>query len=83
MNILSIIIVGALAGWIADKIMKTPQSGLLFYLLFGIAGAAVGSLIGKLLGFYTSFLKFNLASVASAVVGACLLVLIVRFFKKK
>lgn len=82
MNIIVTLAVGALAGWIADKIMDTPKSGLLFYILFGVGGAVVGSVIGRLIGIHTSFLSLSIGSVASAVVGACLIEIIARKLRK-
>lgn len=82
LSIICTVAVGALAGWIADKIMNTPKSGLLFYILFGIAGAFVGNLLGSLIGVHTAFLKLSIGSVASAVVGACIIELIVRKIRK-
>ena len=82
MNIIVTLAVGALAGWIADKIMDTPKSGLLFYILFGVGGAVVGSVIGRLVGIHTSFMSLSIGSVASAVVGACVNEFILRKIRK-
>ncbi|GAB22390.1 hypothetical protein GOPIP_031_00070 [Gordonia polyisoprenivorans NBRC 16320 = JCM 10675] len=43
------IIIGALAGWIAGKIMKGGGSGLLLNIVIGIVGALIG---GFLLSFF-------------------------------
>ncbi|MGX7695967.1 GlsB/YeaQ/YmgE family stress response membrane protein [Gordonia polyisoprenivorans] len=43
------IIIGALAGWIAGKIMKGSGSGLLLNIVIGIVGALIG---GFLLSFF-------------------------------
>jgi uncharacterized membrane protein YeaQ/YmgE (transglycosylase-associated protein family) len=44
------IIIGAIAGWIAGKIMKTKE-GILMTILVGIAGALIG---GFLLSFFVN-----------------------------
>ncbi len=46
---ISYIIIGALAGWIAGKIVKGGGSGLLKNILIGVAGALIG---GFLLSFF-------------------------------
>ncbi|RPA59390.1 GlsB/YeaQ/YmgE family stress response membrane protein [Gordonia oryzae] len=43
------IVIGALAGWIAGKIMKGSGSGLLLNIVIGIVGALIG---GFLLSFF-------------------------------
>ena len=82
LSVICTVAVGALAGWIADKIVDSEKSGLLFYTLFGIAGAVVGWLLGGLLGIHTGFLKLTFGSVASAVVGACIISFVARRLRK-
>ncbi len=65
------IIVGGLAGWIAEKIMKA-EHGLLTNIILGIVGAmvlnALLSLVG--LGFAATFFGRLIAGI----IGACLLI---------
>ena len=82
LSVILTVAVGALAGWIADRIVNASHDGLIFHIAFGIAGAIVGNLLGKLLGIHTAFLKLSFGSIASAVVGACLLTFVVRKFRK-
>ncbi|HVL72237.1 MAG TPA: GlsB/YeaQ/YmgE family stress response membrane protein [Beijerinckiaceae bacterium] len=69
MSILAWIVVGIIAGWLAEKIMGRDHS-LLTNLIVGIIGAFVGGfLLSTLLGFrYTE--GFNLASILVATLGA-------------
>lgn len=76
MNILLWIILGALAGWIASLIMRTRQ-GLLLDIVVGIVGAFLGGLIFNLLG-QTGVSGFNLYSLLVAVLGAVVLLWIVK-----
>ena len=46
---ISYIVIGALAGWIAGKIVKGGGSGLLMNIVIGVVGALVG---GFLLSFF-------------------------------
>jgi uncharacterized membrane protein YeaQ/YmgE (transglycosylase-associated protein family) len=82
MGILSWIIFGLIAGILAKFFMpgKDP-GGFVVTILIGIAGAIVGGFIGDLLGFGT-VTGFNLRSFFVAIVGAMLLLLVYRMFKK-
>lgn len=60
MGILTSILVGAIAGWLADLVFKRFSFSLLVEVLLGIAGGIVGGLIfgkssGILDGILTSF----------------------------
>lgn len=72
MGILSWIIVGILAGWLAEKITGSDH-GLLTNLLVGVIGAFIGGfLFSTILGFsYTEGL--SLGSILVATVGAVVL----------
>ena len=69
MNILACIVVGVIAGWLAERLMGRDH-GLIMNLVVGIIGAFVGGfLITTLLGLsYNEGL--NLASIAVATLGA-------------
>lgn len=69
------IILGALAGWIAEKLMKSDHS-LLTNIVLGIVGALVGNwLFRTLLGTTASGM---LGQLVVAVIGACILIGIYR-----
>jgi uncharacterized membrane protein YeaQ/YmgE (transglycosylase-associated protein family) len=80
MYFLYIILVGLIAGWATGKIMRGSGYGVLMDIVIGIAGAIVGSWILRLLGFYTS--GGLIASILVAIVGAVVLVALVRMLKK-
>ncbi len=83
MGILSWIIMGGLAGWVASKIMKRDQAmGLLANIIVGIVGGVVGGWAAALLGLGT-VTGFNLGSFLIALGGACLLLWITGLFKRK
>jgi uncharacterized membrane protein YeaQ/YmgE (transglycosylase-associated protein family) len=69
------IIVGALAGWIAEKIMKSNQ-GLLLNIILGIVGAVVGNFLLMLI--FGATLGGIVGQLIVAVLGACLLIFVVR-----
>lgn len=82
MNIILWVVFGALAGWIASKIMGDGSRSFLFNIIVGIIGAGVGGFVASLLGLGTVS-GFNLYSLLIAIGGACLLEVIVRWLSKK
>ncbi|HPY94793.1 MAG TPA: GlsB/YeaQ/YmgE family stress response membrane protein [Clostridia bacterium] len=83
MGILSWIIFGGLAGWIASKITGHDASmGLVSNILIGIIGAVLGGLVMSLIG-KTGVDGFNLGSFLVAVGGAVLLLAIFKGFRRR
>jgi uncharacterized membrane protein YeaQ/YmgE (transglycosylase-associated protein family) len=83
MGILSWIIMGGLAGWVASMIMGRDRSmGLIANIIVGIVGGFLGGWIASLLGL-GSISGFNLSSFLIALGGACLLLLVTGMFKRK
>jgi uncharacterized membrane protein YeaQ/YmgE (transglycosylase-associated protein family) len=80
MNILLWIIFGALAGWIASMIVKTDQ-GLVVDIVVGIAGAFVGGFLFNQFG-AQGVTGFNLPSILVAIVGAVVLLVIVKALRR-
>ncbi len=71
------IILGGLAGWIAEKVMKF-DTGLIMNIVLGIAGAVVGNYVLSLLNIGLGGL---LGQLIVAVAGACVLILAYRAFQ--
>lgn len=65
------IIIGGLAGWIAEQIMKSDQ-GLLMNIVMGIVGAIVANAI--LVFVFGNTLGGWIGQLIVAVIGACLLI---------
>ncbi|MCO5189949.1 MAG: GlsB/YeaQ/YmgE family stress response membrane protein [Anaerolineae bacterium] len=81
-NIISWIIFGGLAGWVASIIMKQNASmGLVANVVVGIVGAFVGGWLYGLIG--GSAEGFNITSFIVAVVGAIVLLAIIGFIAKR
>ena len=76
MNILLWIILGAIAGFIADIVMASAH-GMLEDIVLGIVGAFVGGFVMNSLG-QPGVTGFNLYSIAVAVIGAAILILLGR-----
>ena len=82
MGIISWIIFGLIAGVLAKWIMPGKDGGgFIITTLLGVAGAFVGGVIGSFLGLGTVG-NFSLGSMATAVVGALVLLFIYRQIKK-
>ena len=69
------IIIGGVAGWIAEMIMKT-DNGLLMNIVMGIVGAIVGNFL--LLLIFSATMGGIIGQLIVAVIGACLLIWIWR-----
>lgn len=76
MNILLWIILGAIAGWVASLIVKSNQ-GILLDIVVGIVGAFLGGFIFQTFG-ASGVTGFNIYSILVAIVGAVVLLLIVK-----
>jgi uncharacterized membrane protein YeaQ/YmgE (transglycosylase-associated protein family) len=74
------IIFGALAGWIASMIMGTDgRMGAGGNIVVGILGAFIGGFLFRLIG-GAGVTGFNLSSLIISIVGAVILLAIVRLF---
>jgi uncharacterized membrane protein YeaQ/YmgE (transglycosylase-associated protein family) len=78
MGIISWIILGGIAGWIASKIMGTDASmGLMANIIVGIVGALIGGFLFSLIG-ASDITGFNLWSLFVAVIGSVVLLGLVK-----
>lgn len=84
MGILSWLIFGALAGWIASMIAGTNQrQGCILNIIVGVIGAFIGGFLVELLGGGPMNFSFNLSSFVVAVLGAVLLLFIVGAVRRR
>lgn len=84
MGLLSWIILGGLAGWIASMIMKTNERmGLLANIAVGVVGALIGGFVFGLLGAENPVNGLNLFSLLVAVIGSVILLGIVQAFTNR
>jgi uncharacterized membrane protein YeaQ/YmgE (transglycosylase-associated protein family) len=78
MGIISWIVLGGIAGWLASIIMKrNDQMGCITNIIAGIVGAAVGGWVFSLFG-GQGVTGFNLPSLLVAFVGAVIVLAIVN-----
>ena len=82
MGIIAWIVLGAIAGFIANLIMGGGES-LIMMIVLGIVGAVVGGFIaGSLLGI-ADITGFNLSSLVVAVFGAIVVIFVARLFQSR
>ncbi len=82
MGILAWIIIGALAGWIGSIVTGTnEQMGAVANIVVGIIGALIGGFLFNLLG-GEGFTGFNFWSLFVAIIGAIILLALVKAFSK-
>jgi len=74
------LIVGAIAGWLAGVIVKGGGFGLLGDIVVGIVGAFVGGWLLAKLGVHVGV--GIVSTIASATIGAVVLLLIVRLIRR-
>ena len=79
MQVIFWLIIGALAGWIAGKLMRGGGFGLLGNIVVGIVGAVIGGWMFGLLGIAADG---TIGSLITAVVGACVLLFLIGLAKR-
>ena len=78
---ISYIIIGAIAGWLAGKIVKGSGSGILMNIVIGIVGALIG---GFLLSFFLDTAGGGwFFTLFTAVVGSVILLWLVGLVQKR
>ncbi|RJG13783.1 GlsB/YeaQ/YmgE family stress response membrane protein [Pseudomonas cavernicola] len=80
MSLILFLIIGAIAGWIAGKLMQGGGFGLVGNLVVGIVGAVIGGHLFRYLG--VSAGGGVIGSLLTAVIGAVVLLFIVGLIKK-
>ncbi|MWN31580.1 GlsB/YeaQ/YmgE family stress response membrane protein [Gilliamella sp. Pra-s65] len=80
MGIISWIVLGLIAGWIAKFFMPLGRIGVIKTILLGIAGALVGGYISTFFD-WGSVTGFNFPSLFISVLGAILLIYLYRLLK--
>ena len=74
MHLIITIILGAIAGWAANRIMSGNSGSLLRNIIIGIVGSLVGTGLAGLFGIYANWFGNILLSIA----GACLCIFVGR-----
>jgi uncharacterized membrane protein YeaQ/YmgE (transglycosylase-associated protein family) len=80
MSLIWFLLLGMLAGWLANQLMNRDGSGLLGNLILGVVGAFIG---GPLLGLLGLRAGGFIGSLVTATIGAVVLIWIVRLIRGK
>jgi len=84
MGLLSWIVFGALAGWVASILMGTnARQGCLMNIVIGVVGALLGGLLVELLTNRSVGFGWNLRSFGVAVLGAVILLAITGWGQRR
>jgi uncharacterized membrane protein YeaQ/YmgE (transglycosylase-associated protein family) len=79
MGILSWLVVGLIAGFLASRVMRGGGYGLIGDIIVGIVGALIGGfLAGTLLNIPDAVNGINLTSILVAFIGAVILIALLR-----
>ena len=78
MGILVFIIVGAIAGFVASKVLTGKGMGLLWDIVVGILGAFLGGWLADLAGIAVGTGTFTVGGIIAAFVGAVILLVVFR-----
>ena len=81
MGVIAWLILGALSGWIANRLMKNSSSGLIDNIIIGIIGSFVGGIVFNFFGSRT-ITGLNLHSIFVSVVGACISLWLINQIRK-
>ncbi len=80
MGLLYALLIGALAGWLAGKIMKGGGFGTLLNIILGIVGGVVGNWLFGTLGVHIG--SGIVGDVITGVIGAVAILFVAGLFKK-
>ena len=80
MSLIGFLIIGLIAGWIADLLVKGSNYGLIGHLVIGVIGSFIGGFIFSALGIDAYGVIGN---IVMAAIGAIVLLLIIQMFNKR
>ncbi len=78
-GILAFLLIGAIAGWLAGKLMKGGGFGLLKNIVLGIIGAFIGGFVFSAVGITAGGL---LGAIVISTVGAAIVLFVADLFRK-
>lgn len=82
LGILTWLIIGAIAGWLAGQVTKGRGFGLIGNMIIGIIGALVGGwLAGTVFNISNAISGFNLTTIIVAFLGAVVVLYVARLIK--
>ena len=83
MDLLYILIIGAVSGWLAGLLMKGSSNGLLWDIILGIVGSFIGGWLLAKLGVRLGIDNPTVSLIVTSVIGAAVVLLIAGLFKRR
>jgi uncharacterized membrane protein YeaQ/YmgE (transglycosylase-associated protein family) len=80
MSLLWFLLIGLIAGWLASVITGGSGRGILMDIVIGVVGSYIGGFLFRSLGVSSG--SGTLGSIIVATIGAVVLVLIMRMFRR-
>lgn len=77
------LLIGAVAGWLAGKLMKGGGFGLLINIILGVIGGVVGGWLFRTLGISINLGSVVLSDLLVGLIGAVAVLFVAGLFKKK
>ena len=83
MGILTWIVVGLIAGWLAEQFFRHAGLGLIGTILLGVVGGLLGGFLGSaLLHIPDPISGFNLTTILTAFVGSLIVLILMRLVRR-
>ena len=82
MSILSWIVLGLIAGFIASKLVNRTGEGILLDIALGIVGAVIGGYLTSLLGIGAGVTGVNIPSLIVAILGAVVFLVVYHALRR-
>lgn len=79
-QLLVMVIVGGLVGLLAERFIRGTRMGIVGAVVVGIVGSFIGNWLFRQL--HVRFISGLIGEVATAFLGACLLLIIIRSFRR-
>ncbi|HEY4775165.1 MAG TPA: GlsB/YeaQ/YmgE family stress response membrane protein [Xanthobacteraceae bacterium] len=76
------LVVGAIAGWLASKIVRTTGVGLIGDLVVGLVGAVIAGWLLPRIGIAAIVGPWFVDQIIFAAIGAVILLIVLRLFKR-
>ena len=78
MNVLIILLIGGIAGWLAGVLMSSPQKWWM-NIIIGLIGGVIGSIVLKIFGITGHGF---IGGIIVSVIGSCILIFIIKQLSK-
>ncbi len=79
-SLITVLMIGAVAGWLGSAIVKSENMGLLGNIVIGIVGAFIAGYVLPIVGF--AFGSSLIGSILNATLGAIILLVLIRVIKR-